>query len=171
MRAGITFFIPKKNASVREGISVMQYTEGTFGRVFQVRVDHGEDLLDSIEAFVRDKGIRCGFAQFIGALKGGRIVTGPKELILPPDPSFESYEDGWEVFGFASITPGESGPHLHYHASIGRNREVLTGCLRERATVYIIVEVLIVEVTGSTVARKKDPATGLELPFFGNQSV
>jgi hypothetical protein len=148
----------------------MQYTEGTFGRVFQVRVDHGEDFLESVEKFVRNKGIRCGFAQFIGALKGGRIVTGPKELVLPPDPSFEVYDGGWEVFGFASITPGHGGPHLHYHASIGRNREVLTGCLRERATVYIIVEVLIVEVIGSSVARKMDPVTGLELPSFGNQS-
>ena len=148
----------------------MQYSEGRFGRVFQVRVDHGEDLLESLEKFVREKGIRCGFAQFIGALKGGRIVTGPKELVLPPDPSFESYEGGWEVFGFASITPGQDGPHLHYHASIGRKREVLTGCLREQATAYIIVEVLIVEISGSMVNRKKDPVAGVELPFFGNQS-
>jgi uncharacterized protein len=161
--------MPKKNAPIGEGRLTMQYTEGTFGRVFQVRVDHGEDLLESLAAFVRDKKIRCGFAQFIGALKEGRIVTGPKEPVLPPDPSFESYKDGWEVFGFASITPGRYGPHLHYHASIGRNRDVLTGCLRERATVYIIVEVLIVEVTGSSVTRKTDRATGLELPFFGNQ--
>jgi hypothetical protein len=148
----------------------MQYTEGQFGRVFQVRVDHGEDLLETLEKFVREKGIRCGFAQFIGALKGGRIVTGPKEPVLPPDPSFESYEGGWEVFGFASITPGQNGPRLHYHASIGRNQQVLTGCLRERATVYIIVEVLIVEISGSTVTRRKDTVTGLELPFFGNRS-
>ncbi len=149
----------------------MQYTEGRLGRVFQVRVDHGEDLLESLASFVREKGIRCGFAQFIGAVKGGRVVTGPREPVLPPDPSFESYEHGWEVFGFASITPGEDGPHLHYHASLGKHREALTGCLRERATVYIIVEVLIIEVTGSTVARKRDPATGLELPVFGDQSV
>jgi hypothetical protein len=146
----------------------MQYTEGKFGRVFQVRVNHGEDLLESVQTFVREKDIWCGFAQFIGALEGGRIVTGPKELVLPPDPSFQSYEGGWEVFGFATITPGPDCPHLHYHASIGNNREVMTGCLRERATVYIVVEVLIIELTGSTVTRKKDPVTGMNLPFFGN---
>jgi hypothetical protein len=146
----------------------MQYTEGQVGRVFQVRVDHGEDLLESLEKFVREKEIRCGFAQFIGALKGGRIVTGPKELVLPPDPSYESYEGGWEVFGFASITLGRNGPHLHYHASIGRNREVMTGCLRQQATVYIIVEVLIIEISGAVVIRKMDPVTGLELPSYGN---
>ena len=146
----------------------MQYTEGRIGRVFQLRIDHGEDLLESLEKFVRDKGIHCGFAHFIGALEGGRIVTGPKELVLPPDPSFEIYHDGREVFGYASITPGLKGAHLHYHASIGKNREGMTGCLRERATVYIMVEVMIMEILGSTVSRKKDPVTGMDLPFFGN---
>ena len=44
----------------------------------------------------------------------------------------------------------------------------MTGCLRERATVYIMVEVMIMEILGSTVSRKKDPVTGMDLPFFGN---
>lgn len=161
-------FYPKEEHTNRLGTK-MQYTEGKFGRVYQLRVDHGEDLLDTLETFVREKKIHCGFVQFIGALNEGRIVTGPKVPILPPEPSFVSYKDGWEVIGFASITPGREGPHLHYHASIGRNRETLTGCLREQASVYIIVEALIVEVTGGTVARRGDPVTGLELPFFGNQ--
>jgi hypothetical protein len=146
----------------------MQYTEGKFGRVFLVRVDHGEDLLEELRRFVREKGIRTGFIQFLGALSAGRIVTGPKELILPPDPSFEQYAGGWEVFGLASITPGETGPHIHYHASVGRKREVLTGCLREQATAYIIVEAIIVEVTGGTASRTPDGVTGLTLPAFGH---
>jgi hypothetical protein len=71
------------------------------------------------------------------------------------------------VFGLASITPGETGPHIHYHASVGRKREVLTGCLREQATAYIIVEAIIVEVTGGTASRTPDGVTGLILPAFG----
>ncbi len=161
-------FIPAGTVLVPEKVSIMQYTEGKLGRVFQVRINHGEDLLDTLQEFIREKEIRCGFAQFIGALEGGRIVTGPKELVLPPDPSFETFQNGWEVFGYASITSGPKGVHLHYHASVGKNREAMTGCLREQGTVYIIVEVLIIEILGSTVSRKRDPITGMELPFFGD---
>lgn len=144
----------------------MQYTEGTLGRVFFVRVDHGEDLLEELGRFVRDKNIRTGFIHFLGALSAGRLVTGPKELTLPPDPSFEQYQGGWEVVGLASITTGANGPKIHYHASIGKKQDVLTGCLREQATAYIIVEAVIVEVTGGTVSRARDNVTGLELPEF-----
>lgn len=161
-------FIPAGHCTGTLWGAIMQYTEGELGRVFQVRIDDGEDLLDTLQVFVREKEIRCGFVQFIGALKGGRIVTGPKKLVLPPDPSFETYQNGWEVFGYASITPGPERAHLHYHASVGKNREVMTGCLREQATVYIIVEVLIIEILGSTVSRKRDRVTGMELPFFGD---
>lgn len=145
----------------------MQYTEGTIGRVFQVRVDHGEDLLVVLERFVREKGVRWGYIHFIGALQEGRVVTGPREMVLPPDPAFESYRGGWEVLGFGSITPGEGGPRIHYHAALGRGREALAGCLREAALTYIIVEAVVVELVGGTVSRRMDGVTGMELPSFG----
>ena len=147
----------------------MRYTEGTFGRVFFVRVDHGEDLLETLERFVFEKDIRMGFIQFLVALKGVRIVTGPREAVLPPEPSYESFEGGWEVVGFATITPGNERPHLHYHASVGRGKEALTGCLREIAMTYIIVEAMVIEVTGIHISRHTDSRTGLELPDPGSQ--
>jgi hypothetical protein len=146
----------------------MRYTEGAIGRVFFVRVDHGEDLLTTLEQFVIEKDIRMGIIQFLGALKSGRIVTGPREAVLPPDPSYESYDGGWEVVGFATITPGMERPHIHYHASVGREREALTGCLRDVAMTYIIVEAVVMELTGTRISRHRDHGTGLELPDPGS---
>lgn len=145
----------------------MRYTEGSFGRVFFVRVDNGEDLLETLDRFVVEKDIRMGIIQFLGALKSGRIVTGPRVAVLPPDPCYESYDGGWEVVGFATITPGKKGPHIHYHASVGRGREALTGCLRDTALTYIIVEAVVMELAGTRVSRHRDPITGLELPDPG----
>jgi predicted DNA-binding protein with PD1-like motif len=145
----------------------MRYTEAKFGRIFYLRVDHGEDLLRSLESFIAEMNISSGIIHFLGALSEGRIVTGPKKAVLPPDPSFESYDGGWEVFGLATITPGRDRPHLHLHASVGRKKEALTGCLREKAAAYIIVEAIIIELTGAVIFRKKDPVTGLELPEPG----
>ncbi len=145
----------------------MRYTEGTIGRVFFIRIDHGEDLLDTLEYFIIEKGIRTGIIHFLGALESGRIVTGPLSAVLPPEPSYESYGGGWEVVGFATITPGKEGSHIHYHASVGRGREALIGCLRDRAMTYIIVEAVVMELTGTRIVRRSDPRTGLELPDPG----
>ena len=146
----------------------MRYTEAKLGRVFYLRVDHGEDLLAVLQDFVIEKGIAAGFVHILGALREGNIVTGPKVPILPPDPLFDAYEGGWEVLGLATITQGEERPHIHLHASVGRGREALTGCLRKKATTYIIIEAVIIEFIGGGILRRIDPVTGLELPEPGS---
>ena len=95
------------------------------------------------------------------------MVTGPEEPVIPPVPHFVMFEGGWEVFGVGTIYPGEGGPHVHYHASVGRSGHALTGCLREKATTYLIVEVVIMEFTGLTARREFDEKTQLHLPQLG----
>ncbi|MDD1719855.1 MAG: DNA-binding protein [Methanoregulaceae archaeon] len=145
----------------------MQYSEGKLGRVFVVRVDNGEDLLSVIRSFVEEKGIRSGIIHFLGALREGQLVTGPEEVVLPPVPHFVSFSGGYEIVGLATISPGSHGSHIHYHCSAGRGEKVLTGCLRNVATTYIIVEAIILEICGLDTGRKLDGVTGLELPTHG----
>jgi hypothetical protein len=97
----------------------------------------------------------------------GRMVTGPEEPVIPPVPHFIMFEGGWEVFGIGTIYPGEGGPHIHYHASVGRSGHALTGCLREKATTYLIIEAIIMEFTGLTARREFDEKTQLHLPQLG----
>lgn len=141
----------------------MQYSEGKLGRVYVLRMDHGEDLIASLQKFVREKEIASCFALFIGALRDGRAVTGPEETVVPPVPHFESFESAWEVFGMATIYPSSEGPKLHIHSSIGRGREALAGCVRERATVYLVVEAVLFEFSGLSASRELDERTGLHL--------
>jgi predicted DNA-binding protein with PD1-like motif len=145
----------------------MQYTEGQIGRVFVVRIDNGEDMLHTIRQFVADKNIQAGSIQFLGALMSGRMVTGPEEPVIPPVPHFVLFEGGWEVFGVGTIYPGDDGPHIHFHASVGRSGHALTGCLREEAVTYLIVEAIITEFTGLTARREFDDRMQLHLPVLG----
>ncbi|MFA4860789.1 PPC domain-containing DNA-binding protein [Methanoregula sp.] len=145
----------------------MQYTEGQLGRVFMVRIDDGEDMLESLHRFVLDKGIHAGSIIFLGALMNGRMVTGPEEPVIPPVPHFVMFEGGWEVFGVGTIFSGEGGPHIHYHASVGRSGHALTGCLREEAVTYLIVEAVVFEFTGLMARREFDQKTQLHLPTLG----
>lgn len=146
----------------------MQYAEGQVGRVFVVRIDDGEDMLATIRTFVAEKNISNGSVIFLGALMDGRMVTGPEEPVIPPVPHFVMFEGGWEVFGIGTIYPGEGGPHVHIHASVGRSGHALTGCLRDQATTYLIVEAIIQEFTGFSARREYDEKMQLHLPVLGD---
>jgi predicted DNA-binding protein with PD1-like motif len=144
----------------------MQYTEGQVGRVFAVRVDDGEDLIASLRQFVADRDIRAGSIIFLGALREAQMVTGPEEPVIPPEPHNIFFEGGWEVFGVGTIYPGEDGPSIHYHCSVGRAGHALTGCLREKAQIYLLVEAIIYEITGLSARREFDRKMQIHLPVL-----
>jgi len=141
----------------------MQYSEGNLGRVFVLRMDHGEDLTSSLLKFVQEKEIDSCMALFMGALREGLAVTGPEAPVIPPVPHFESFESGWEVFGMATIYPSSDGQKLHIHSALGRGRQSLTGCIRERAQIYLIVEAVLFEFLGLNARREMDAKTSLYL--------
>ena len=70
----------------------------------------------------------------------------------------------------ATIVPGDDGPHLHLHASIGKGNQVLTGCLRGTITTYIVIEAVITEITGIEMERAEDLVSGQVLPVMSNIS-
>ena len=141
----------------------MQYSEGSLGRVFVLRMDDGEDMLESIQKFVKEKCIESGMMFFLGAMKEGRAVTGPEKPVIPPIPHFETFDSAWEVFGMATVYPSTEGPKIHIHSSMGRGRAALVGCIRDKAQVYLIVEAVLIEFKGLGARRELDERTGLYL--------
>ena len=146
----------------------MEYSEGRLGRVFVIRLEDGEDLISSLDRFLAEKEVASGTILFLGALRRGRLITGPREPTIPPtSPFVEDLEGGWETFGVATIYPGGEGePRVHIHASVGRSDKVLTGCLRERADVYLVVEAVVFEILGIGARRLLDERSGLLLPVL-----
>jgi hypothetical protein len=141
----------------------MQYSEGNLGRIFVLRMDHGEDLIASLQKFLREKKIESCMALFMGALVDGRAVTGPEAPVVPPVPHYDDYESAWEVFGMATVYPSGEGPMLHIHSGLGRGTRTIVGCIRERAEVYLIVEVVLLEFSGLKAERVWDEKMGLNL--------
>jgi predicted DNA-binding protein with PD1-like motif len=131
----------------------MQYSEGRIGRIFVLRMDHGEDMIESLQMFLEEKGIESCTALFLGAMLDGRAVTGPKRPEVPPSPNFEAYESAWEVFGMATVYPSADGPRLHIHSGLGRGRDALLGCIRDKARVYLVVEMVLLEICGLEAER------------------
>ena len=141
----------------------MHYRTGQIGRVILARFDHGEAVVPALADLCRAEAVRAGWFFLLGAARGGQLVCGPKEEALPPDPDWRAFASPFEIVGMGSVADNDGIPSLHLHASLGRDAEVLTGCIRKEGNVFIVVEAMIVEVAGVVASREPDDNTGLEL--------
>jgi uncharacterized protein len=146
----------------------VQYSEGTIGRIFTLRLETGDRLPDTIESFALEHGINRAMVIYVGgAGEGSRVVTGPEkdrgDAIIPIIHALEGRE---EVLGVGTLFPKESGePILHMHAAIGREGDATVGCVRAGVNVWLVGEVIILEILGASGRRAMDKS-GLELLQF-----
>lgn len=141
----------------------MKYTKGTIGRVFLVKFEDDDVLIDNLSQLAKKERIKAATLIFIGALKQGDLVTGPKKPVIPPQPNKLTFKDGWEVMGIGTIFTNSQGPQLHIHASMGKKNKVLTGCVRGKSKVFLVIEAIIIELKGVKSSKDIDPKTGLNL--------
>lgn len=141
----------------------MKYTKGTLGRVFLLKFENNDILIDSLSSFVKKEGIKAATMIFIGALKQGNLVTGPKKPVIPPEPNKAIFKDGWEVMGIGTIFTNSKGPQIHIHASMGKKNKVLTGCVRGKSKIFLVIEAVVLELKGVKASKDIDPKTGLNL--------
>jgi predicted DNA-binding protein with PD1-like motif len=141
----------------------MQYTKGSIRRVYLVKFEPGEELIFKLKELAVKEKIRSASLIFLGALKDGSLVTGPKKAVIPPNPNKLSFKDGWEVLGLGTIFSNKSGPQLHLHVSMGKKRKVLTGCIRDNSKIFIVLEAVIFELAGIKATKELDPETGINL--------
>lgn len=141
----------------------MDYTKGTIGRIFLLKFCDEDVLVKEIDLFARKEKIKAGAMIFLGALKKGDLVTGPKKAVIPPEPNWVKFRDGWEVFGMGTIFTNKKGPQIHIHASLGKKNKVLTGCVRKDSRVFLVIEAIVFELKDVKASKDIDPATGLNL--------
>ncbi|HNW40067.1 MAG TPA: DUF296 domain-containing protein [Candidatus Omnitrophota bacterium] len=141
----------------------MQYTQGTIGRVFLVKFENNDILIPNLSNLAKREKIKSASLIFIGALREGDLVTGPKKPLIPPQPNKLVFKDGWEVMGIGTIFTNSQGPQIHIHASMGKKHKVMTGCVRGKSKVFLVIEAVILELKGVKANKDIDPKTGLNL--------
>jgi predicted DNA-binding protein with PD1-like motif len=141
----------------------MKYTKGSIGRIFVAKFEDDDILLDKLADLVRKEKIKAATMIFLGALKKGDLVTGPKKPVIPPEPNKVAFKDGWEVMGIGSIFTNRLGPQIHIHSSMGKKTSVLTGCVRGKSKVFLVIEAFIFELKGLRATKEIDLETGLNL--------
>lgn len=144
----------------------MKYAEAKPGRIFVLRLEDGDVLHESIEAFAAEHGINAAALIALGgADAGSKLVVGPEEgrsqVIVPME---RILDDVREVTGVGTLFPDEHGkPILHMHIACGREEDTITGCVRRGVKVWHVLEVILWELTETPGRRLPDVTTGFDL--------
>lgn len=143
----------------------MKVTKGKINRVFVLRLEDGDKLPDCIEIFAQENQLSVGMVFFLGGVSHGSVVVGPANAQeMPPSPIQILFRAPHEILGIGLIVPDETGvPLLHMHASLGRRRKVITGCIRPGIYTWLVGEVIIIELAHMSLIRATDNISGFKL--------
>lgn len=144
----------------------MKYSEVNLGRIFILRLEHGDRIPEVIEEFAKKNMVNSALVHFLGGADiNSKVVVGPEDgRELKPQPVITELLGASEAVGIGTIFTNEQGyPVLHMHASFGKGREVICGCTREGVGVWHIGEAVVFELVNSKAQRKIDKITGFEL--------
>jgi predicted DNA-binding protein with PD1-like motif len=136
------------------------------GRIFILRLQDGEIVHETLESFAEKNGVKSALCLFLGGAEDkSKLVVGPKDGdALPIEPMTAVLKGVHEGCGVGTIFSDVQGkPKLHMHGSFGRNGGATTGCMRAGVEVWLIGEVVLLELTSSSARREKDPRTGFEV--------
>ncbi|MFH0916040.1 MAG: DUF296 domain-containing protein [bacterium] len=144
----------------------MKYSQGAIGRVFVLRLEDGDLLNDTLEAFARRQHVKRALAFYLGgSADGSRVVVGPdaarEDAVIP---LVHILAGAQEVFAVGTLFPDEAGePVLHMHAASGREGGATVGCTRAGLQTWLVGEVVLLEIVGTEARRELDDATGFQL--------
>ena len=149
----------------------MEYQAGKVGRVIVARLFEGEDLYAQVQALAAKENLRGAVVLAVGGLRRAKVVVGPKDPHGPIQPQFRDFDDAREIVAVGTIFPDDSDqPVLHLHAGIGRGSETLVGCPRGGASIFCVLELIVIEIDGIDARRLMDPAVGLNLLRVGQEA-
>jgi uncharacterized protein len=138
-----------------------RFWEASGGRTFVGRLATGSDLVEEIEHYAAEMGIRAAEVSVVGALRHAayayRDQPGRRYLELRS-------ETHHEMSGFVgNLSLHEDRPFLHAHASFAAsNGETVGGHLLRGCEVFV-AEVVIREFGDVALVRRHDEETGLAL--------
>ena len=141
----------------------MEYTQGSLGRVFVARLQDGESIYKAVEEIAAREEIQAAAVLAVGGIRSGKVVTGPENPRGRVVPHYEEFDDARELVGVGTLFPQDGKPSLHFHAGMGRGDRSLVGCPRAGMSVYLVLEVVIIELIGLSARRELDPNSGIHL--------
>ncbi|BBO16737.1 DNA-binding protein [Candidatus Brocadia pituitae] len=141
----------------------MEYQIGKVGRVVVARFEDKEDVIGNLCSIAKKEDIHAAAFYLLGGMRDGKIVVGPEKDELPPAPVWRTLGESHEIVGFGTIFYQNHEPKVHFHAAFGKKDTVKVGCLRENAQTFLVLEAVIIELSGIHAVREFDPVSGLNI--------
>lgn len=144
----------------------MEYRVGKPGRMIVLRLSEGDSLYHCVEETAKRENIKSASVLITGGIRKASVVLGPKEEKPVITVDMQPFEGPGETLGVGTLFSDDTGPKLHIHAGLGKRGETMIGCPRGGAEVFLILEVVIIEITGIDACRVYDPTSGMKLLQF-----
>jgi predicted DNA-binding protein with PD1-like motif len=132
----------------------MEFASMTVKRVHILRIDPGEDVLESVRRFLKDAGVRQ--AVVLGGY--GTLAVYHLHWVthnrLPVVNRFEQGEGGMELLSMSGLVV-EGEPHIH--VTLSTPDGAFGGHLEPGCLAYVLCEVFLAEVEGATMSRRNVP--------------
>jgi uncharacterized protein len=141
----------------------MKYQVGGVGRCVVARFEDGDPILDSLIEIARKEEIRAAIVYLVGGVTGATIVVGPDKEEFPPNPVWRTLAESHEAAAIGTIFWEGDEPKAHIHGSFGKRDTVKVGCVREQANTFLVLEAIILEITGVKAVRELDPKSNMVL--------
>jgi len=132
----------------------MEFASMTVKRAHILRIDPGEDVLESVRRFLKEAGVRQAVVLGgYGTLAAYHLhwVTHNR---LPVVNRFERGEGGMELLSMSGLVV-EGEPHIH--VTLSTPDGAFGGHLEPGCLAYVLCEVFLAEVEGATMSRRNVP--------------
>jgi predicted DNA-binding protein with PD1-like motif len=130
----------------------MEFASMTVGRILILRVDPGEDVLESIERFLQEANVQQAVVMGgYGTLAAYHLhwVTHNR---IPTNNTFGQGEGGTEILSMNGlVVDGE--PHIH--VTLSTPDGAFGGHLEPGCIAYVLCEVFLAEVEGVPLSRRR----------------
>ena len=132
----------------------MEYASMNLSRIHILRVDPGEDVLASVESFLKEAGIQQ--AVVVGGY--GTLAAYHLHWVMhnriPTDNLFRRGEGGIEILAMNGlVVDGEA----HIHVALSTPDGAFGGHLEPGCIAYVLCEVFFAEVEGVNLSRRRVP--------------
>lgn len=136
----------------------MKYQVGEIGKVVLAHFEDGDEIISNLSSIVRKERIKGCIFYLLGGLAEGRIVVGPaNDDVRPPEPTWREIVDSHETLAIGTVFWLKDEPRVHIHGTYGKFDSVKTGCLRDEAKTFLVMEAVILELKGINAVRDIDP--------------
>jgi predicted DNA-binding protein with PD1-like motif len=134
----------------------MEFASMSVKKVHILRIDPGEDVLESVKRFLKEAGIRQAVVLGgYGTLAAYHLhwVTHNR---IPTDNLFRRGEGGMELLSMNGLVV-EGEPHIHMTLSMPDG--AFGGHLEPGCVAYVLCEIFFAEVEGARMSRQRVPVS------------